>query len=342
MKNILAGFLATLCILFLGMTTLQATDLSALKFFPSNGNFLIQIDVQHIQNTQTFKDLYAFVVANPGNQEDIKKFKAEFEIDPLKDIDFITFHVSAETKDSSDFLAVIQGRFNQDKVIQAVEKTWTQTKKEKVGSALMVYSETQKDKSAAFVDGFLILGSQESVKQAVTKTTPFSSALTPLIGQIPKTPLDIWMAVAINKNMQTELKQNNPMAGDFDAVLSTIDMTAGLNLLVKATANNETTILNASNQMNASLQEFLKSPNAMMFASFLSKLKINAKGKELDIQWNLDQQAMNQIKTILSMFLAGMQSQNQAPVNTNPFPTPTPQNNILLQPNPAPITPVKP
>jgi hypothetical protein len=340
MKKRLNAVYFSMLLVLLGFTQVQAKDLTPLKFFPSNGNFLVQVDVQHIQNTQTFKDLYTFYISNPTNQKDMNEFKENFSIDPLKDIDHVTFHVTAEDKGNADFLAVIKGKFNQDKLIPAVEKAWGKLKKDKINQALVLSSEAQKEKSVALVDQFLILGSEDAVKAAINKTTPFTSALAPMLSQIPDGALDIWMAIAMNKKMQDELKQNNPMAGEFDTIISTIDMSTGFHFIIKALANNENASKSVADMMNAQLQEFLKSPNAMMFASFLSKIKIIAKGKELEINWPLDQQAVNQIKGLIGMFMAGMQQQNQAPMNANPFPAPAPTP--MLPPPVVPSVPVKP
>ena len=74
--NLLISALVLLCMTF---QVSFAKSLNPFKFLPKDGNFLFQIDVKRIQNSQTFKDLYTFVSSNPANQKALQEFNTTHE-----------------------------------------------------------------------------------------------------------------------------------------------------------------------------------------------------------------------------------------------------------------------
>jgi hypothetical protein len=340
--NLLISALVLLCMTF---QVSFAKSLNPFKFLPKDGNFLFQIDVKRIQNSQTFKDLYTFVSSNPANQKALQEFNTTYQIDLLKDIDTVTFHASSPNKDAAEpeLLVILEGRFKPEVIIEATKKTWTQPKQEMIGSATFVYSELQKENAMSFVDQMLVLGNQSAVRQAISKSGQFSGKLADSLSKLPTTPVDTWGVMVLNENMKSQLRQNNPNAASFENIIMSFDLASGLNVDIKAYGENETMVSALSNEMNAQLTSVLQNPQAAIFASMIKKLKISAKAKELQVQLPLDQQDVNQIKMMLAMMLGGLNQMNQAPVNTSPIPSnpnlnqPAPSSMVVPMPAPAPV-----
>ncbi len=339
--NLLISALVLLCMTF---QVSFAKSANPFKFLPKDGNFLFQIDVKRIQNSQTFKDLYTFVSSNPANQKALQEFNTTYQIDLLKDIDTVTFHASSPNPATEpELLVILEGRFKPEVIIEATKKTWTQPKQEMIGSATFVYSELQKENAMSFVDQMLVLGNQSAVRQAISKSGQFSGKLADSLSKLPTTLVDTWGVMVLNENMRNQLRQNNPNAASFENIIMSFDLATGLNVDIKAYGENETMVSALSNEMNTQLISVLQNPQAAIFASMIKKLKITAQGKELKVQLPLDQQDVNQIKMMLAMMLGGLNQMNQAPINTSPIPSnpnlnqPAPSSMVVPAPAPIPV-----
>ena len=251
--------------------------------------------------------------------------KAKFGVDPEKDIHGVTIILPNGFQKSEQMAVVVEADVDQKKVVEALKKEAgpekaAQVKEQKYGGATLY--QAPKGETLAFLgDKRIVFGTGEQVKKAIDAKGGKGNlgAKSPLSGLVKNTDTSkhIWFAAALPPEMR---QQMGPQGKDFESVSGSLDLAKGIGLRL----NIGTTTPEAAQKMATELLKQAKEAAAQpMMAAMgigpaLAGMKAEAKGKSLAIAIDLNEQQVQQLKTMVGMMMAGAAAGKAAPAMPPP------------------------
>ena len=308
-----------LCAPQVGFSAPSSTD-----YFPAKGSLLVHIDVQRIQKSQVFKDVMGFAMMNPSTKKNLDEFKTRFGIDPFKDVTQVSLHLDEPPVGSqnAEGFAYIQGNFKESLVLAGLKKEGEATE-EMIGTQ-KVYLNKDGQGAIAFVPGGILMGNPASLKAGVAQKGTFGGPLKTLQQSYSHGKNDLWLGLVVTPKMAADLALKNPMMGGFTQTMISVDMAQGLHLAIEAMNKSAEGASAVAKMLNTQIKAASASPQMMMFAGMVSKLKIAAQKTAVVIDLPLNDQDVAQIKMMAGMMMAGLQQGAKGPSFPSKVPVPAP------------------
>jgi hypothetical protein len=304
------------------MITLVPLSLQAAPtdYLSGDGDILFHIDLQRLQNSQTYKNLSPMLLNAPPVKKGLERFKAQFGMNPLTDIHAITVEVKPNpTQGKPEILGHITGKFNVAELTQKVEKD-APVKRLQIGQRTVFHSASD-NIGLEITDQGIFFGQFERVK--AIKKGSFSGNLKAISAGFKPGAQDIWVGAVMNPEMMKNAK--DPRLSAFTQVVAFIDLAPGLHINVDALSKDPKIAAMIAGQAQSQIQNMTKAPQMKMFQSLINKIKIKADQNRLTLDVPLDQQNVTQLQMIASMAMMAFQGRaKSAPKPSMPAVTPVP------------------
>jgi hypothetical protein len=284
----------------------------AARFTLPEGQVLAHIDMSRMSQSQTFKDLVAFISSNPSGQKDLAEFKEKFGVDPFG-LGSITLSVNAPAKSTSpEITAYVTGEFPQEKILAGLKAESKDFDTVKHGEHTLYVAQNDQSTISFVKGGMLAFGSEGTTKgDAVARKLLDGKGATGELATISKgfsADKDVWVAFKPSEAMVADLKMKSPQMGAFTQWVVSVDMAPGLHIHAEGKATAEVAQALAT-MANMQIQQMKASPQAAMFGGLINKSTISAKGDTLVVDVPLNTQDVAQLKMMAMMAMMSMQQQ---------------------------------
>ncbi|MCA9559366.1 MAG: hypothetical protein H6704_14200 [Myxococcales bacterium] len=326
MQTRLRPLAAALVALVLGSFSVAHADGKAdLALVPDGSTVLMHVDLRGLRTTALYKDIITQLKAAPGTQEGLTEAKAKFGVDPEKDIHGVTIILPNGFQKSEQMAVVVEADVDQKKVVEALKKEAgpekaAQVKEQKYGGATLY--QAPKGETLAFLgDKRIVFGTGEQVKKAIDAKGGKGNlgAKSPLSGLVKNTDTSkhIWFAAALPPEMR---QQMGPQGKDFESVSGSLDLAKGIGLRLNIGTTNPEAAQKMATELLKQAKEAAAQPMmaAMGIGPALAGMKAEAKGKSLAIAIDLNEQQVQQLKTMVGMMMAGAAAGKAAPAMPPP------------------------
>ena len=333
--------LIVLCTLLFSLPTFAQPKVAPTAAKPTNVH--IFIDMQRMQKSKTFEDLYSFAQMNPGFQSDLKSIKEKFGIDPFKDLKTALVNLQVtDSKQPPASLMKVTGTFDVSKIMNGFNQEGKTFTKETLNGQTF-YIDAPADTAIWIQPQMALLGKTDRLRSAIQNPALIDQAFA-AITAADSTNKDLVVKLNFNQDLLANMKQRNPQFANFPQSIVQVDLGSGLNIHVEAQGIAEQATQMLVSQVQMGLQAALKSPQAAMFGSLINKFKVANQGAKLTMDLPLDQADVDRLKMLAGLLMMNMQRppaqpkqpafpKLNAPVAPSTAPAPTP---VPTMPAPAP------
>jgi hypothetical protein len=332
--------LIVLCTLLFSLPTFAQPKAAPVANNPTNVH--VFVDMQRMQKSKTFTDLYSFAQMNPGFKNDLKSIKDKFGIDPFKDLNTVLIHLQiADNKTPPASLMKITGNFDVQKIMAGFNQDGKTFTKETLNGKTF-YIDTPADTAIWIQPKMALLGKTDRLRAILQDMSLVDQTFAHILAA-DSTNQDMVIKLDLNQNLLAEMRQKNPQFANFPKSLVQVNMASGLNLHIEAQGTEEQPTKMLVSQVQMGIQAALKSPQAAMFGALIKKFKVANQGAQLTLDLPLDQADVDRLKMLAGLLMMNMQRppaqpkqpafpKLNAPVAPSLAPAPTP----VPVPAPAP------
>ena len=316
-----------------------------MQLAPKETDVVFMANFTRLRNTDMWKKAVELRDSDANTKKDYDDFVKKCELDPFKQIDSIFVGFPQTVGESKEFVAVLRGTFNEQKLVECAKE---QAKKDGADvtatdyNGHKLYSSTKQGQAyASFLDGkTVVLAGKEWIKKAIDlaskkeagASAKDNEALNVLLKRA-NTNAGLWGAGLVPQTTRDQLKANpqTAVAGSMKDVFGSIDFQKGFLAELNVDLGTKQDAADLAAKVNAQIADARKSPQLMMAGlnSFLDQVKVDSKESTFHTNINFSQQQVddliNRVKGLLGTLRSSLGGGAMgAPGGGLPPPQPTP------------------
>lgn len=306
-RSRLAAVAATV---FFFATAAQAADTEDLGLLPSNGDIVVQIDVKALAGTPLVKGIIEQAKASPDVKQQFETLKAEYGIDPERDIERLTIMVPASSA-SGQALMVLNTSASFETLLAGARKNAAGLAERTHGG---VTYHVEDKVAMAQVGKRIVVGDEALLKAAIDgkgkKGLLGNAQMMGLVKRASAAGGQVWFAAVLPESVKAKMAADDPRAKDISTVQGSLDLKSGLSLKLDIGAKKGTSdamVAELNKQLAQAKVEQAGNPMmaAMGLGAVIDGIKASAEGDEVRIKLDLTQAQVDQLKA-MAMMMAGM------------------------------------
>lgn len=254
----------------------QAGD-ADLSMVPNGSAMVLHVNLAKFRNSTFFKTVVSGLLNAPPIKMQLAAAKAEAGFDPINDLDSLTVVAPANIgQPGAEPLVMLQGKVDAKAIGAKISN-------DKIG--------------VVAAKGRLILGDKGAIASA--QKGGGAASLKALLGTT-NTKADLWFVANLPPALQKQMAMGNPMAKGVTKMRGSVDFTKGLNLSM---ALDTPMAAQAAAEANKAIAQAVKEPmvTQMGLAPMLQKVKVQAKGKDLSIDVDLNEAEVGKLQMMAQM-----------------------------------------
>jgi len=286
---------------------ISADGKSALKLAPKDTVLFVSVNFDRLKKSPLYKDAMAMAAANPDTKTALAKLKTEMGVDIEKDVSTISVALPTDFQKSEKFLIVLEGNFDERKIIASAKKEGAKLKTAKHKGQKYYVIDGQG--GVAFMGKTVLVGTLETLKAAIAarKGGGGAKGLVKLVHGVD-TGKDAWFVFNVPAAMRKEMAAGDPNAKDLKTLRGSLDLAKGIGLSITMGLSNAAAAKNIGDQIKK--QMATAGANPMMaglgLGAALQRTQVEAKGGDLRVGLSLTPEEVTRIKALVS---AGMAAQ---------------------------------
>lgn len=300
----LAGALA-----FGGLTQPALAGGADLALLPSTGAFLVHIDMERMRGSAFYKEIVAPMLKTPNFVREMNEARTKLGFDPINDLNTFTMVVTPPGGfGAPEALMVMEGKVNKENMIAMAVKEAKAVKGEYNGVELWATAPGGEDVGLAFVGGKALIGHQKMVREAIdgSKGKPAANAQMLALTKTVNQTADLWFIGTVPESARAEMAKGNPAMGDVKTVRGSLDLSKGLAVVISVGASASgakamADMIQAATKLDPQTEPMMAQ---MGLLPVIKKLKVEAKGDDLNVGLDLDTADVNRLKMLVGMVSA--------------------------------------
>jgi hypothetical protein len=287
-------------------TTAAKEDLA---LAPKQTDIVLMANVARMRGTAMWKKLIDARDGNPQSKKDYQEFVQKSGLDPFQHIDSVFLAVPQGGGDTKEFVAVVRGKLDEQKLIayarEQAKKEGREVKTTEYGGK-KIYSDSQKGEAfAAFLDAkTAVIGGKEWIKKSIDlaagkgESAKLNGELAGLMKRA-KTSDAVWGAGIVPQSARDNFK-NDPRlqaAATMKDIFGSVDFASGIVADLNIDTAGEPDAKQLVSTVSQQLAEVKKSPQLMMMGlgQFLDGIKVDNKGATFRLALNYTQQQVDDL-----------------------------------------------
>lgn len=317
-KALISLGVAALVLAALAAPAMSADGKSALKVAPKDTVIFVSVNFDRLKKSPLYKDAMGMATANPDAKMALDKMKTDMGIDLEKDVSTISIALPADFQKSEKFLIVLEGTFDEKKIVEAAKKEGAKIKTENHKGQAFYSIDGQG--GVAFMGKTALVGSLDTLKGAIAaqKGGAGAKGLDKLI-KATDIGKDAWFAMNVPESMRKEMAAGDPNAKDLQTMRGSLDLATGIGLDLTMGLANAASAKTIADEISKQLAEAGANPMmaGMGLGAALQRTKVEQKGGDLRLAMTLNPDEVARIKALVS---AGMAAQGGAMAPAPPAP----------------------
>ena len=271
---------------------------AALELAPKDALGVLHADVEKLRKTQLFKDIEKEIREDVEGKKTLAKLRADAGIDPFKDITGVTVVFGPNMiKQSRDVLAIVEGTYNQAKVLKFIEQAEHEAPVAKTGPNGAYYLADHGSIAVAFRGKRVLLGAPQLVERALGKADG-KAVLAAVRAPVENDML--WFAAAANGEARSRLGMLG--SDTLETLAVGFSAPAGAKLHVHAHFSDPAQAAALAKELTDALARSQKDPMLTQFGveMLLKKVLVVAKNGDLDIAAELTKKELEGVQKVVT------------------------------------------
>lgn len=272
-----------LALLSVVMPSIAQASEAPLQFAAPDTMAIVHLDLDRLRKSPLFKVLQTMAQKDSKAKRRLEEVKKELGFDPWKDVAGVTLFLGPTASENQrDVVAVLEGRYQEGRVLKFLEKQEEKAPEEWQGKGGKFYRFDRGRTNIAFRGKHILIGGP--VERANTKHDP-NAALATVRAPVEKSML--WLAVATNVAARGQLKMLG--ASELETLALGFDAPDGAKLDLRSHFSDPAAAAKLAAELRAAIDEASrdKTVQTLRLGEILKVLSVKNTGGDLDLSLSL-------------------------------------------------------